>query len=211
MYRLFSTPLTIPALSRKLTKALIHIVALGYLAGLFALGIADELGPDPVQTLLNETGTRAIQFLLLTLAVSPLAKHLPCGDLMKFRRMLGIYSFVFALAHFLTYVLFELQLDLGLIGSEIIKRPYITVGFVALTGLLSLTLTSPMAIRRRMGRHWQTLHNAVYLIMLLALLHFTWSQKTGWQEPVWYWIIALLLLLFRAVPAYTRLRRKRSV
>lgn len=139
----------------------------------------------------------AVNLLLLTLLISPLAQRLPCGDLIRFRRPVGIYVFVYALMHFVTYIVFELQLQWALIGEELIKRPYITVGFVALVLLLLLTLTSPNSIRKRLGKRWQVLHNSIYLILFLALLHYTWSLKTGWQEPVYYWIAGTLLVLSR--------------
>lgn len=143
----------------------------------FYAGVTDNLGPDPVDTLLNETGIWAIHLLLITLMLSPLAKILPSPEPIKFRRMLGIYSFVYALSHFATYILFELQLDMGLIATELVKRPYIVVGLTALVLLFVLTVTSFQKIRRSMGKRWQHLHNSIYLIVPLALLHFSWSQK----------------------------------
>lgn len=197
MKTLFNRPIRIPLKQRLLTKALFHLFALGYLVWLFYAGINDQLGADPVEALLNATGIMAINILLFTLALSPLAQRLPCGDLIAYRRMSGIYAFVYALVHFLTYIGFELGFDLSLITSELIKRPYIMVGFSALILLLLLTLTSLNKVRRKMGRKWQTLHNFVYLALGLAILHYTWALKTGWQSPVFYWIGAILLVLSR--------------
>lgn len=197
MKKLFNRPVRISAKQRIVTKTCFHLIALGYLIWLFYAGINDQLGGDPVAALLNATGIMAINILLFTLALSPLAQRLPCGDLITYRRMSGIYAFIYALVHFLTYFSFELGFDFSLIGSELIKRPYIMVGFSALVLLFLLTLTSLNKIRRKMGRKWQTLHNFVYLALGLAILHYTWALKTGWQSPVFYWIGAILLVLSR--------------
>ncbi|MEG3766941.1 protein-methionine-sulfoxide reductase heme-binding subunit MsrQ [Alteromonas sp. 14N.309.X.WAT.G.H12] len=197
MKKLFNRPVRIPAKQRIVTKTLFHFFAVGYLVWLFYAGINDQLGGDPVEALLNATGIMAINLLLFTLALSPLAQRLPCGDLITYRRMSGIYVFVYALMHFLTYIGFELGFDFSLIGSELLKRPYIMVGFTALIILLLLTITSVNKVRRKMGRKWQTLHNFVYLALGLAILHYTWALKTGWQSPVFYWIGAILLVLSR--------------
>ncbi|GGW89010.1 sulfite oxidase heme-binding subunit YedZ [Alteromonas halophila] len=209
MVTLLSKPLRLSARVRKSVKALLHVAAILFLAGLFYLGVTDRLGADPVDTLLHYTGIWTLISLFICLTLSPLSKHLPCGDLMRFRRMTGIYAFVFAFCHFLTYALFELQLNISLLGEEIVKRPYITVGMAALLILLALTATSTSNIRRRMGKRWQQLHNSIYLAMLLGLLHFTWSQKTFWQEPVFYWLIGLSLLILRKDKFQRLLRRRR--
>jgi len=205
---LLKRPFRITTLSRRALKAVIHVIALGYLIGLFYAGITDNLGPDPVETLLNETGIWTIHILFATLMLTPLAKGLPSPEPIKFRRMLGIYSFVYALAHFATYILFELQLDMSLMANELVKRPYIVVGLCALVLLLALTITSLGRIRRLMGTRWQQLHNTVYLVVPLALLHFSWSQKTLWQEPVWYWLFAILLLSSRVKRLVTKAKAK---
>ena len=92
--------------------------------------------------------------------------------------MIGVYTFVYAFAHLLTYIVFEIQLDMALVASEIVSRPYIIVGMAALLLLFALTATSFKRIQRNMGKKWQKLHNSIYLILPLALLHFSWSQKT---------------------------------
>lgn len=189
-----SKPFRMSTWQRRSVKTAIHIFALGYVIWLFGAGITDNLGPDPVNTLINQTGIWAIYFLLATLTLSPLAKWLPSPEPMQFRRLIGVYSFVYAFAHLATYMLFELQLDMSLIASELVSRPYIIVGMSALLLLLALTLTSFKRIQRNMGKRWQKLHNTIYLILPLTLLHFSWSQKTFWQEPVWYWLIGLIIM-----------------
>lgn len=190
-------PFRFSTFTRRGVKTLIHLIASGYLVLLFYAGIKGQLGPDPVETLLNETGIWAIHILIITLLLSPLAKWLPSPEPIKFRRLMGIYVFVYAFAHFSVYILFELQLDMALVLGELSKRPYIMVGMSALLLLFALTITSFQSIRRRMGRSWQRLHNLIYLILPLAVLHFTWSQKTFWQEPVFYWIVTAIILSMR--------------
>lgn len=178
-------------------KSLIHLLSLGWLGWTFYLALSDQLGADPVKALLHFTGMGAFNLLLLTLLVSPLAKGLKLGLLMRVRRLLGLYAFTYALAHFVSYLLFELQLAWFLLLDEIVKRPYITVGFVALLLLLSLALTSTQAIQRSMGKRWQQLHNWIYLSVCLVALHFIWSVKSDITEPVLYWLIIGWLLFFR--------------
>lgn len=202
----FNKPFRMSLWQRRSTKAAVHFFALGYIVWLFIAGITDNLGPDPVDTLINETGIWAIYFLLATLTLSPLAKWLPSSEPIQFRRLIGIYAFVYAFAHLSTYLLFELQLDMSLIASELVSRPYIIVGMVALLLLLALTLTSFKRIQRKMGKRWQKLHNTIYLILPLTLLHFSWSQKTFWQEPIWYWLVGLLVMWPR-LTAYIKKRK----
>lgn len=210
--RLLKKPLTLSGKQIIAAKTLIHLAIWLHIATLFYLGVTDSLGADPVKALLHTTGTWAVNLLLITLLVSPLAKWLPFPALMRFRRLLGIYSFVYACVHFLTYCAFEIQFDWSLIISEIAKRPYITVGFSALILLLLLTATSPNRIRRRLGPRWQPLHNSIYLIGILALLHFTWSQKTLFGDSLFYWGILFILLLIRRekLIKLTRSARKRA-
>ena len=208
MKRLLSRPVRLTRPQMLVGKTLIHLLLSGLLAFQFQLGLSDQLGADPVQALLNFTGLNAIHLLLITLLVSPVARYLPCGDIMKYRRMLGLYVFVYALAHLATYILFELQLNWPLIGSEIIERPYITVGFAALLILTALSLSSPDTVRRRMGRRWQKLHNLIYLCVPLALLHYSWSQKVVLAEPLLYWAVAVLILALRKDKFWPRRRHR---
>ena len=195
--RLLSKPLALTPVQLRLFKAGLHALFLGYLIFLGWAAVTDNLGADPVKALIHSTGTSALNLLLLTLLITPLAKHLPFPSLMQCRRLIGIYVFVYALLHLTSYVSFELQFDWALIASEVIERPYITVGFIALLDLMLLTITSPMWVRRKMKRNWQRLHNSIYLIALLALVHFSWSRKTALQEPLIYWFIALVIMLPR--------------
>lgn len=195
--RRLKKPVVLSGKALTVVKAAIHLAIIIHIAALFYLGVTDNLGADPVKALLHTTGTWAVNMLLITLLISPLARWLPFPALMRFRRMLGIYSFVYAAVHFVTYCAFEIQFDWSLIAGEIVKRPYITVGFTALVMLLMLTVTSPNLVRQRLGRRWQSLHNGIYLIGILALLHFTWSQKTLFGDSLIYWAVLSVLLIVR--------------
>ncbi|SJL83822.1 sulfite oxidase heme-binding subunit YedZ [Vibrio palustris] len=181
---------------RIVIKALLHITIGGYLTLTVWFGIQDKLGADPVDSLLHFTGIGAINLLLFTLCISPLSRILG-GDLMRFRRLLGIYVFVYALCHMLTFIIFILGFDWSRLTTEIAQRPYITVGFSAVLLLFAFTATSPNIVRRKMGSYWQKLHRWVYLALFLMLLHFTWSQKTLWGEPIYYWGLACIIMLPR--------------
>jgi len=207
--KLLNKPLRLSAWQISLSKTLLHLLILGWVIFTFYLGVTDNLGADPVKALIHFTGIGALNLLLITLLISPAARYLPAPVLMRFRRMLGVYVFVYAVIHLLTYISFELQFDWSLVVGEIVKRPYITVGMVALLLLAALTITSPNKVRQRLGKRWQSLHNTIYLVVLLALLHFSWSRKTGLQEPLIYWAIALLILLPRLQYLKQRLQRAR--
>ncbi|MCF2950382.1 protein-methionine-sulfoxide reductase heme-binding subunit MsrQ [Paraglaciecola aquimarina] len=178
-------------------KTIIHLVSLGLLVLTFYQAINDQLGADPVEALLHFTGIGAFNLLLLSLLVSPLAKFSKQIVFIRIRRLLGLYAFFYGLSHFVSYIIFELQLEWTLLLSEIIKRPYITVGFAALLILTALTITSTQSIQRKMGRTWQKLHNWVYVAGLLVALHFIWSVKSNLIEPLIYWLILTLLLATR--------------
>lgn len=178
-------------------KCIIHLSALVPLLLTFFQAFNDELGGDPVSALLHFTGLGAFKLLLLSLLVTPLARLLKQGLLINVRRLLGLYSFTYALAHIASYVLFDLQLDWPLLLSEIVKRPYITVGFVGWLILLALALTSTKQAQRRLGKRWQSLHNSVYLAAIMVSIHFLWSVKSAILEPTIYIVITALLLAYR--------------
>lgn len=157
----------------------------------------DQLGADPVKALIHFSGIGALNLLLISLGVSPLATILKQGLLLNVRRLIGLYAFVYALVHLSNFIVFELQLDWTLVVSEIIKRPYITVGFSAFLILLAMTLTSTRQAQRKLGRNWQKLHNWIYLAAILAVLHYFWSVKSAIGQPLIYWGLVLCLLYFR--------------
>ena len=177
-----------------LLKITIHLMSLLPLLALYVLAFDDQLGADPVKEVIHFTGMGAFNLLLISLLITPIAKKYRQGYLLQTRRLLGLYSFTYALCHLLSFLAFEVQIDLELFLNEIIDRPYITVGMAALIILFSLAITSLASLKRKMGKNWQKLHNWVYLALLLIALHFFWSVKSDIVEPAIYFIIAILLL-----------------
>ncbi len=180
-----------------LLKFAIHLAALLPIINLYINAFTDRLGADPVKAVIHFTGIGALNLLLLTLLVAPLAKMLKLGFLMNTRRLLGLYAFTYALLHLINFIVFDLQLDFNLLFSEIIKRPYITIGMLAFLLLTLLAVTSLPSLKRRLGSSWQKLHNFIYLILILVVVHFYWSVKSDVTEPMIYFIISFLLLSFR--------------
>jgi len=178
-------------------KVIIHLVCLFLLFNLYYQAINDTLGADPVKEVLHYTGIGAFNLLLLSLSVSPLAKVLKQGWLLKLRRLVGLYSFTYALCHLISFLAFEVQFDWRLFVSEIVERPYITIGMLAFSLLLLLAATSFSNIKRNMGKSWQKLHNWVYVVVLLVAIHFYWSVKSELIEPSMYILVSIFLLLLR--------------
>lgn len=180
-----------------LLKIAIHLLSFLPLLALYVLAFSDQLGADPVKEVIHFTGIGAFNILLISLVLTPLAKKYRQGYLLQTRRLLGLYSFIYAMCHLLSFLAFEVQFDFALFVDEIIERPYITVGMVALLILFSLAITSVNTLKRKMGKNWQRLHNGVYGAALLIALHFLWSVKSDIIEPGIYAIIALFLISLR--------------
>lgn len=178
-------------------KVLIHLAQIFSFTWLVFAVINGHLGADPVQPIIHFTGKAALNTLLVTLLISPIAQKFKQGQLIRTRRLLGVYSFVWAAIHLTSYAWLDLSLEWQLIGSEIIKRPYLVVGAITWVILFLLTVTSMQRMQRRLGKQWQKLHNWVYIAALLAPIHYYWSVKSGVVEPIIYVIFALMLLLIR--------------
>jgi sulfoxide reductase heme-binding subunit YedZ len=180
-----------------LLKALLHLVMFYPLLNLYIDAINDRLGADPVEQVIHFTGMGAINCLLISLLISPLSKLFKLSSLIHFRRMIGLYAFLYAVCHILNFLFFEVQFDLILFVEEIFKRPYITVGMTAFSILTALAVTSTAKIRRRMKKNWQKLHNLTYLIALLGVIHFYWSVKSDITEPLIYFALYGILMASR--------------
>ena len=151
------------------------------------LGIAGQtLGPNPIREMLHMTGKTSLNLLMITLMVSPLRETTGWIALLGIRRMLGLFSFAYALMHFLIYAVLELDLDFSDLAREIARRPFIIVGSVALLALIPLAITSTNRMMRKLGRRWQTLHQLVYPITILAVWHYYWQVKADIREPLIY-------------------------
>lgn len=158
---------------------------------------SNALGADPVAEIEHRTGLWALRLLLLTLAVTPLRQLSGQPVLLRFRRMLGLYAFFYACLHLSAYLVLDLRGYWTQVFAEIAKRPYITVGFAAWLLMLALAATSTQGWIRRLKRNWGRLHRLVYLVGILAVLHFWWVVKSDVREPALYASILALLLGWR--------------
>ncbi|WP_421506557.1 protein-methionine-sulfoxide reductase heme-binding subunit MsrQ [Erwinia rhapontici] len=185
-------------------KVLLHMA--GFLPLLWLLLSIDQgwFSADPAKDIQHFTGRMALKFLLASLAVTPLARYGKQPLLIRVRRLLGLWCFAWATLHLVSYSLLELGINnLGLLGSELISRPYLTLGIICWIVLLLLAATSFQRAQRTLGKRWQTLHNAVYLVAVLAPIHYLWSVKILSPQPWIYALIATILLAWR----YKKLRK----
>lgn len=201
-------------LSAKAARALKAIVFVAALVPVTRLAAAlafdpELLGANPAEFITRATGDWTLRFLLLTLAVTPLRKLFGWHWLAGFRRMLGLYAFFYGVVHLSSYVSFDHVFDVAEILKDIVKRPFITVGFTALVLLLPLAVTSTDRMVRRLGaKRWLALHRLVYVIAPLGVLHFWWMVKADLTEPVIYAAILSLLLGYRVATKLRDTRRR---
>lgn len=188
------------ALKSAWAKPVAHLLCLAPFAVLLWAALADGLGANPVEELTRETGQWTLRLLLVTLALSPLRQWSGVAAWMRFRRLVGLYSYFYCCCHFAIWFVADHSLDFGDMFEDVVKRPYITLGFSAFLLLLPLALTSNQAMMRRLGRKWKALHKLVYAILALAVLHFLWQVKADYLEATIYAIIAVILLMHRVGP-----------
>ena len=202
-----------PSAAWKSLKVAVFAASLWPFAALVAgaFGLAGfDLGANPVEALIHGTGIWALNFLLITLAVTPLRRLSGWNWLIRFRRMLGLFAFFYASMHFTAYAVIDQRLDLGVIVEDILQRPFITIGMLGLLLLLPLAVTSTRGMVRRLGRHWQRLHRLVYVIAPLGVWHFYWQEKQDVREPLVYAAMLAALLLFRVIRRRRVVTRDRS-
>ncbi|MCG8428722.1 MAG: sulfoxide reductase heme-binding subunit YedZ, partial [Chromatiales bacterium] len=169
-----------------------------------------DLGANPIEKLTHDSGQWALRFLLITLAITPLQKLTGIGELVRLRRMLGLYAFFYALAHASVYFILDQGLDFSAVIADVVERPYITIGFAVFVSLIPLAVTSTNGMIKRLGgKRWKRLHRLVYFSAIGGVLHCIWLVKADLREPLIYLAILMLLLAFRAVPAILRARVSR--
>ncbi|MBQ0784569.1 MAG: sulfoxide reductase heme-binding subunit YedZ [Amphritea sp.] len=173
------------------------LLLLSPLAALFVNLLNDNLGADPAKVIVKELGFWAITLLWLTLSVTPGIKLLGWRWLMSFRRMLGLYTFFYAVLHLLSFATFLVGWRWDILLTELTKRPYIVVGSLALLLLIPLTFTSTKAMQRRLGKRWKKLHFLIYPISLLAMLHFIWQIRSDFGQQLIFAILLAILLGYR--------------
>jgi sulfoxide reductase heme-binding subunit YedZ len=195
-----------------IAKVFVWSLCLVPLAWLVARAFAvagTSLGANPVETVLHTLGKTGLNLLLITLAVTPIRRLTGFNVLIRLRRLLGLFAFFYLVLHFTTYAVLDLRLQWSMLFVDITERPYITVGMLALAGMIPLALTSTQKMQRRLGRKWATLHKMIYPVAVLAIVHFLWQAKSDLDpEPLVYAGVLTLLLGYRL--AYWLSRRRRA-
>jgi sulfoxide reductase heme-binding subunit YedZ len=185
-------------LTSKWTKAALFFICLVPFASLCWRALHADLGANPVEFVQHATGDWTLRFLVFTLSITPLRKLLNLPDLIRFRRMLGLFAFFYVCLHFLTYIGPDQSFDLGGMWKDVQKRRYVTVGFTAFVLLIPLALTSTAAwVRRLGGRRWQMLHRAIYVSAVCGVIHYYWLVKSDVRKPLFYAALVGILLLWR--------------
>ena len=185
-------------LVNKWSKVALFLICLSPLAYLGLRTYLGELTANPVEFIQHFTGDWTLRFLLITLSITPLRKLLNLPDLIRFRRMVGLFAFNYVCLHFLTYIGPDQAFDLAGMWKDVAKRPFITLGFSGFVLLIPLALTSTKGwIRRLGGKRWQALHRLIYLTTLCGVIHYYWLVKSDHRLPLLYGAILTLLLLYR--------------
>lgn len=195
----------LPSNRRRSVLALVLLAPIGALV----LGVsADVMGPNPQEALIRELGQWTIRFLAVVLAITPLRQAFGWVSLLHYRRMVGLFVFFYGSLHLLAYLVFDKAVDLAEVWIDVIDRPFITVGMLAWVMLLTLAITSPKVILRKLGpQRWKRIHQTIYVVAFLAVLHFFWMRtgKLNFGE-VWLWGgVLFALLLMRTPPIRERL------
>jgi methionine sulfoxide reductase heme-binding subunit len=185
-------------LTSKWTKAAVFLICLLPLASLGWRGLQNGLTANPIEFITHATGDWTLRFILITLCVTPFRKLLGLPELIRYRRMFGLFAFFYGCLHFTTYIWLDKFFDLKEVWKDIAKRPYITVGFLAFVLLIPLAITSTAGwIRRLGGRRWQLLHRAIYITAVAGVIHYYWLVKSAVLRPLTYGAIVAVLLLWR--------------
>lgn len=183
-----------------LAKPLVFVLALWPFVHLVWAAAFDQLGANPAEALVRATGDWSLRFLCVVLAVTPLRVLTGNPALARFRRMLGLLVYFYVVLHLLSYSGFDMAFDVTDIAKDIVKRPFILVGFLAFVVLSALALTSfNRAIRILGGQNWQRLHKTVYFVAGLAIVHFFWMRagKNNFAEVIFYAVVLGILLAWR--------------
>ena len=194
-------------LNSKWSKPVVFLLCLLPLATLGWQALHGELTANPIEFITHATGDWTLRFLVITLCVTPFRKILHLPELIRFRRMLGLFAFFYACLHFTTYIWLDKFFDLSEMGKDIVKRKFITVGFTAFLLLIPLAVTSTAGwIRRLGGKRWQLLHRLIYFSAALGVIHYYWMVKSAVIRPLTYGAIVAVLLLWRLFNALSKKR-----
>ena len=174
-------------------------------------GFNGGLGANPIEFITHATGDWTLRFLAITLAVTPLRKLLRLPELVRFRRMLGLFAFFYVCLHLMTYLWLDKFFSWSEIVKDVVKRPFITAGFTAFVLLVPLAVTSTSGwIRRLGGKRWQLLHRLIYLSAVAGVIHYYWLVKSDIRLPVFYAAVVGLLLAYRSVVKLAGIQRAKS-
>ncbi len=202
-------PVSRLVLITRVVKPALFLLCLVPLGALVWDGFAGRLGANPIETITHTTGLWTLRLLLVTLVVTPLRRVTGWNEIIRLRRLLGLYAFFYACLHFLTYVWLDQHFALADILADIAKRPYITIGFAAFVLLIPLAVTSTNAMQRRLGgRRWRRLHQVVYLSTMGGVVHYLWLVKADTRDPMSYLIVLTFLLSLRLPAVEARLHRR---
>jgi sulfoxide reductase heme-binding subunit YedZ len=197
-------------LKAKYLKPAVFLVSLIPLGRLVWKAYNSTLGANPIQVITWSTGTWTLVFLMLTLSVTPVRQLTRQYWLIQYRRMLGLFAFFYGCLHFTTYFWLDQFFDLHSIAKDIVKRPFITVGFSAFVLMIPLALTSTQRAIRWLGKRWQMLHRLIYVTAILGVVHYIWLVKKDIRKPVIYAVILGILLLYRVIVWVTKQTRDRA-
>ena len=176
----------------------VFVLCLAPLAWLAWKGIHQDLGANPIEYITHSTGDWTLRFLVITLSITPLRKLLGRPQLIRFRRMLGLFAFFYGCLHFATYVWLDKFFDVSDMIKDVGKRPFVTAGFTGFVPLVPLALTSTAGwIRRLGGKRWQRLHRLIYVTAVAGVVHYYWLVKSDVRKPVMYGALVAILLAYR--------------
>jgi sulfoxide reductase heme-binding subunit YedZ len=197
-------------LNSKWSKPVVFLLCLLPLAALGWRALHGALTANPIEFITHATGDWTLRFLIITLCVTPFRKILHLPELVRFRRMLGLFVFFYACLHFTTYIWLDKFFDLSEMWKDIAKRKYITVGFTAFLLLIPLAITSTAGwIRRLGGKRWQLLHRLIYVSAALGVIHYYWLVKSALIRPLTYGAIVAVLLLWRLFASLSKRKQLR--
>lgn len=192
-------------LANKWTKVPVFLLCLLPFGLLVRRGLQGDLTPNPVEFLQHYTGDWTLRFLVFTLAITPLRKMLRLPELIRFRRMLGLFAFFYLCLHFLTYLGPDQSFNLAGMWKDVAKRRYITVGFLGFLVMIPLAITSTAGwIRRLGGKRWQALHRLVYVAAICGVVHYYWLVKSDVRKPLFYAALVGILLLWRVGDSFRK-------
>ena len=182
---------------RRYSKTLVFFLSLWPIYVISYQIIFNQLGPEPVDRIINHFGEWTLIFILLTLSMTPLKKITKSVEWIKFRRMLGLFTFFYASIHMLSYVGLDYRFDFEPLINDVLKKKFIFIGFSAWLLLIPLAVTSSERMVRLLKQNWKKIHRLIYIIGIFGVLHYIWLSKTIFFKPLIFLIILVILLLLR--------------